>query len=99
MTALIREALSGYLLHSGSHEVKPDVWVSSWRTVTASLPLARELREVCRDRAVEVERPSSTSWTTAIEVKSLDTEARSKMVSSRIGTHCVARAARCVASA
>ena len=40
MTALIRDALSGYLLHSGSHEVKPDVCVSSWRTVTASLPFA-----------------------------------------------------------
>ncbi len=31
--------------------------------------------------------PSSTSWTTAIVVKSFDTEARSKTVSSRIGTH------------
>ena len=40
MTALMRDALSGYLLHSGSHEVNPEVWVSSCRTVTASLPAA-----------------------------------------------------------
>ena len=40
MTALIREALSGYFDHSGSQAVKPEVWVRSIRTVTSSLPLA-----------------------------------------------------------
>jgi hypothetical protein len=36
----IREAGSGWALHSGSQAGSPVVWVSACRTVIASLPLA-----------------------------------------------------------
>src|SRR6478672_7333764 len=87
MTALMREALSGHLLHSGSHDVNPDVCVRSCRTVTDSLPFAANSGRYAATGLSSETLPSSTSWTTAIEVKSLDIEARSKTVSVRIGSH------------
>ena len=87
MTAWIRDALSGYLLQSGSHDVKPEVCVRSWRTVTASLPWLANSGRYAATGASSRMRPSSMSWVTAIEVNSFETEARSKMVSLRIGTH------------
>ena len=87
MTASMREALSGHALHSGSHDVKPDVCVSSWRTVTASLPLAANSGRYAATGLSRETCPSSMSCTTAIEVKSLETDARSKIVSVRIGSH------------
>src|SRR4051794_9352098 len=87
MTARIRDALSGHLLHSGSHDVKPDVWVSSCLTVTADFPLAANSGRYAATGLSRETRPSSMSWTTAMDVKSFDTEARSKIVSVRMGTH------------
>ena len=61
--------------------------VSSWRTVTAPLPFAANSGRYAATGLSRETRPSSMSWTTAIEVKSFETEARSKIVSVRIGSH------------
>ena len=86
-TAWIRASGVGWLLHSGSQAGKPEVWVSSWRTVTASLPLAANAGmydATVRSRSI---RPASTCCMRAIEVNSFDTDARSKIVSVRAGIH------------
>ena len=67
--------------------MNPEVWVRRWRTVTASLPLAANSGRYAATGLSRSTTPSSTSWVTASEVNSLETDARSKMVSSRIGTH------------
>ena len=62
--------------------------MSRCRTVTDSLPLAANSGRYAATGASSSTLPSSMSCTAAMEVKSLETEARSKTVSSRMGTHC-----------
>src|SRR6266545_2536676 len=74
----------GYMLHSGRKAGRPEVWVNRLRTVTLSLPPAANSGTYRATGASRSTRPRSTCCITTIVVKSLDTEARSKMVSGRV---------------
>ncbi len=65
----------------------PPVWVSSIRTVTAGWANSGRYRVA---GASSPTSPRSTARSTATDVKSLVSEARSKMVSVRIATRCAA---------
>ncbi len=67
--------------------MKPLVWVSRLRIVTDSLPAAPNSGRYSATAVSSPTRPSSMSWTTAIDVNSFDTEAMSKIVSRRMGSH------------
>ncbi|GAA3506176.1 hypothetical protein GCM10019016_132910 [Streptomyces prasinosporus] len=84
--------LSSYVgaSYSGIQARRPEVCVSSWRTVTSCLPARPKSG---RWEATVVSSPSaprSICCTARIEVNSFDTEARSKTVSRAIGICCSA---------
>ena len=72
-------------LYSGIQARNPEVWVRSWRIVMSCLPARAKSGRYEATFAYSSSVPRSICCTARIEVKSFDTDARSKTVSSAIG--------------